>query len=84
MRKLLVAAFAVLPALRATGPTYPTRQISAIVPASAGGPTDTIGRHRDGARSAGLGQTVIIENVGGASVRLRPVAWRAPILTAIR
>jgi len=63
-----VAAFAVLAGIAsAQAQTYPTRQISAIVPASAGGPTDTIGRIVMARVQQALGQTVIIENVGGAS-----------------
>lgn len=46
---------------------YPTRTITAIVPASAGGPTDTIGRIVTQHMQTTLGQSVVIENVGGAS-----------------
>ena len=68
MRKLLVAAFAVLAGIAsARAQPYPTRQITAVVPASAGGPTDTIGRIVMARVQQALGQTVIIENIGGAS-----------------
>lgn len=46
---------------------YPTRPITAVVPASAGGPTDVIGRIVMARVQQALGQTIVIENVGGAS-----------------
>src|SRR5256714_15272181 len=46
---------------------YPTRAITAIVPASAGGPTDTIARIVMTRAQQLLGQTIVIENIGGAS-----------------
>ena len=46
---------------------YPVRPITMIVPASAGGPTDTIGRILSERMGVSLGQSVIIENIGGAS-----------------
>ena len=51
----------------ASAQSYPTRPVTAIVPASAGGPTDTIGRIVMARAQQLLGQTIIIENVGGAS-----------------
>jgi tripartite-type tricarboxylate transporter receptor subunit TctC len=68
MRPLLaaVACLAVV-ATGAAAQPYPTRSITAIVPASAGGPTDTIGRIVMARVQQTLGQTIIIENVGGAS-----------------
>ena len=51
----------------AVAQTYPTRPVIAIVPASAGGPTDTIARIIAERMSASLGANVVIENVGGAS-----------------
>jgi tripartite-type tricarboxylate transporter receptor subunit TctC len=47
--------------------TYPALTIAAIVPASAGGPTDTIGRIVMQHMQETLGQSIIIENIGGAS-----------------
>jgi tripartite-type tricarboxylate transporter receptor subunit TctC len=68
MRTLLaaVACLAVL-ATGAAAQPYPTRSITAVVPATAGGPTDTIGRIVMARVQQALGQTIIIENVGGAS-----------------
>ena len=68
MRKLLVAGLVLLAAAAsAQAQTYPTRQISTVVPASAGGPTDTIARIVMARAQQALGQTVVIENIGGAS-----------------
>jgi len=68
MQKLLIAALTTLAAIGgASAQTYPSRPVTAIVPASAGGPTDTIGRIVMARAQQLLGQTIIIENVGGAS-----------------
>jgi tripartite-type tricarboxylate transporter receptor subunit TctC len=45
---------------------YPTRPITIVVPAAAGGPTDTISRITAQAMSKVLGQQITIENAGGA------------------
>jgi tripartite-type tricarboxylate transporter receptor subunit TctC len=45
---------------------YPSRPISMVIPFAAGGPTDTVGRLIAQAMGAELGQTVVVENVGGA------------------
>ena len=68
MRKLLVAALVTAAGMSAaSAQPIPTRPVTAIVPASAGGPTDTIGRIVMARAQQLLGQTIIIENVGGAS-----------------
>jgi tripartite-type tricarboxylate transporter receptor subunit TctC len=68
MRKLLVATVALLlGVVGAQAQGYPARQITAVVPASAGGPTDTIGRIVMARVQQALGQTIVIENLGGAS-----------------
>jgi len=68
MRKILIAALATCAGIgAAVAQAYPTRAVTAIVPASAGGPTDTIGRIVMQRAQQLLGQTIIIENVGGAS-----------------
>jgi tripartite-type tricarboxylate transporter receptor subunit TctC len=64
-----LAAFAAATALTATAAfaqTYPDRSITMVVPFSAGGPTDTVGRLVAEKMSADLGQQIIVENVGGA------------------
>ncbi|WP_439573633.1 tripartite tricarboxylate transporter substrate-binding protein [Phreatobacter sp.] len=45
---------------------YPTRPITMIVPYAAGGPSDIIARLVAQSMGQTLGQTVVIENVGGA------------------
>lgn len=45
---------------------YPERQITMVVPFSAGGPTDTVARLVAEKMSGDLGQQIIVENVGGA------------------
>ena len=45
---------------------YPARQVTMIVPFPAGGPSDVVARIMADGMSRYLGQTVVIENVGGA------------------
>jgi tripartite-type tricarboxylate transporter receptor subunit TctC len=65
----LAAGTAALPALSrvARAQTYPTRPVTIIVGAAAGGPTDTIGRIITERMRASLGQSIIIENNGAAA-----------------
>jgi tripartite-type tricarboxylate transporter receptor subunit TctC len=60
--------------------TYPSRTITIVVPFPAGGSTDAIGRILSEHMQASLGQSVIIENAGGAggSVGVGRVARAAP------
>ncbi len=60
---LLVAASAFCPAW---AQTYPAKTISLIVPYPAGGPSDFFARKLQPDAAAKLGQTMIIENIGGA------------------
>ena len=46
--------------------SFPTKPVTMIVPFTAGGPTDTVARSLAQAMGKTLGQTVIVENVGGA------------------
>lgn len=46
--------------------SFPSRSITMLVPAAAGGPSDTVGRLVAQAMSAKLGQQVVVENKGGA------------------
>jgi tripartite-type tricarboxylate transporter receptor subunit TctC len=50
----------------ANAQTYPSRPITMIVPFAAGGPMDVVGRVLAERMRTSLGQTIIIENVGGA------------------
>ena len=45
---------------------YPDRAITVIVPAAAGGPTDTVARLVGESMGRTLGQQIVVENVGGA------------------
>ena len=65
---LAAAALSILAsAAGAQAQSYPAKPITMIVPANAGGPTDTIGRILAAGMQGALGQNVIIENIGGAS-----------------
>src|SRR5688572_20495449 len=59
---------------------YPTKPITLIVPAAAGGPTDTVSRLIAESMSRTLGQTVLVENLGGAggTLAMARVAKAAP------
>jgi tripartite-type tricarboxylate transporter receptor subunit TctC len=82
MRKFAVAmalaAFAGVALVQAQ--TYPTRQITLVVPFPPGGSTDVAARILAEHMRARLGQPVIIENVGGAggSIAVGRVARAAP------
>jgi tripartite-type tricarboxylate transporter receptor subunit TctC len=51
----------------ANAQSYPTRPITAIVGYAAGGPTDTIARIVTERMKSALGQSILVENVTGAS-----------------
>ena len=82
MRRLIAAvALAVIAGFAsAQAQTFPSRQITLIVPFPPGGSTDTIARIMAEKMRALLGQPVIIENVGGAggSIAVGRVARAAP------
>ena len=68
IRRMLLAATALV---ALTGSVlaqadYPSQTITMIVPFSAGGSTDTVGRLIAEPMTKKLGQQVIVENVGGA------------------
>ena len=64
----LAAGAAALPAVSriARAQAYPTRPITMIVPFAAGGATDTFARIIAERMRSSLGQTIVIENAGGA------------------
>src|SRR6058998_156944 len=82
MRKPIVAialmAFAGIAGVQAQ--TYPSRQLTIVVPFPPGGSTDVVGRIMAEKMRPLLGQPVIIENVGGAggSIAVGRVARAAP------
>ncbi|MGK9287005.1 tripartite tricarboxylate transporter substrate-binding protein [Sinorhizobium meliloti] len=70
MKKILTAALAAA-SMAMSAPAfaqedYPSRPITILVPAAAGGPSDTVARLVAEAMKADLGQQVLIENAGGA------------------
>jgi len=62
------AALAMLLALTgmAGAETFPSRTLTMVIPFAAGGPTDVLGRVMAARMGEILGQTVIVENIGGA------------------
>jgi tripartite-type tricarboxylate transporter receptor subunit TctC len=83
-RALIVGAFALVTAIAPQGAAaqtaFPTKPITIVVPAAAGGPTDTVARLVAESMSRTLGQTVLIENLGGAggTIAMARVAKAAP------
>jgi hypothetical protein len=68
LRELLLSlAFATAGIGSTAAQVYPSRPITVVVPAPAGGPGDTIARLLAEPMRGSLGQPVIIENVGGAN-----------------
>jgi len=65
LRQLLVLIAAALAAGAVTAQSYPSKPVRLIVGFPAGGPADIFGRTFAQALSAGLGQTVIVENKSG-------------------
>jgi len=68
MKRVLAAGcmFATMIAVAVAQP-YPSRPITMVVPFGAGGPTDALARIMAQRMSTALGQTVLVENVTGAS-----------------
>ena len=80
MRRMTFAAALIVAAGSAAAQDYPARPITIVVPAAAGGPTDTISRITAQAMSKLLGQQILIENIGGAggTIGTRRVVRAAP------
>lgn len=68
MRKWLLASVVLLVGgvSAASAQTYPTRNITMMIPFAAGGPTDTVGRLIAESMSKTLGKTIVVENLAGA------------------
>src|SRR5260221_4264634 len=79
MKRLLATAFFLM-AGAAGAQQFPSRPITLISPFPPGGSTDTTARIIADAMRPALGQTVVVENVGGAngSIALARVARSAP------
>ncbi len=82
MRKFLAIAFAVLAGIdiASAQDVYPSRPITLVVPYPAGGVTDTLARLVADRMKNTLGQSVVVENVGGAggSIGIGRVARATP------
>jgi tripartite-type tricarboxylate transporter receptor subunit TctC len=67
MKKTMIAALAATLALTgAARAEFPDRTLTMVIPFAAGGPTDVLGRIMAQSMGEALGQTIIVENVGGA------------------
>ena len=67
MRRLMACVFALMAwCSPAPAQTYPSRTVTVIVPFPAGGPSDVVARIVTEHMGRTLGQTLVIENVGGA------------------
>jgi tripartite-type tricarboxylate transporter receptor subunit TctC len=81
MKKMFAAALAIMAgAASATAQTYPSRQITLVVPFPPGGSTDVAARIMAEKMRPIIGQPIIIENVGGAggSIAVGRVARAQP------
>ena len=65
MTRALLAVFLVI-STQAFAQTYPAKPVRVVVPFPPGGPTDVVARGIAQKMTEGLGQTVVIENRGGA------------------
>ena len=66
-KAILAAAIAALTMVGQAGAEdFPTRPVTMVIPFAAGGPTDVLGRVVGQRMGEILGQSVVIENVGGA------------------
>jgi tripartite-type tricarboxylate transporter receptor subunit TctC len=63
----IVSSAVILGLVEANAQSYPSRPITAIVGYAAGGPTDTIARIVTERMKSALGQSILVENVTGAS-----------------
>jgi tripartite-type tricarboxylate transporter receptor subunit TctC len=80
MKKLFVIACLLGSIASAAAQPYPSHPVTMVVPFGAGGPTDALARILAQRMSAPLGQTVLVENVTGASgtIGITRVARAAP------
>ena len=78
--RIILATFVFAFSSFASAQAYPTKPITMIVPFAAGGPTDTVARTVGAIMSKSLGQTVLIENAGGAggNIGIEKVAKASP------
>jgi tripartite-type tricarboxylate transporter receptor subunit TctC len=65
-KKLSIVAAGVLLSTGAAHAQYPDKAITMVVPFAAGGPTDTVARAIAEAMRPAMGQSIVVENKGGA------------------
>lgn len=77
---ILIAGFVSLIISPASAQKYPDKVVTIVIPFTAGGPTDTVGRLMAQPMTTVLKQQVIIENIGGAggTIAASRVARSAP------
>ena len=77
---IMAVAAAIAPQSAGAQAAYPAKSITLVVPAAAGGPTDTVARLIGESMGKTLGQSVIVENVGGAggTIGMTRVSKAAP------
>jgi len=80
LKKLMFAGLTLAAAGATHAADYPARAITMIIPFSAGGPTDVIGRILGQTMAKSLGQSVVVENATGAggTIAAGKVARAAP------
>lgn len=78
--RISVAALALAPLVVAAQADFPSKPVTLVVPFAAGGPSDKIARDLAEALRKPLGQTVIVDNTGGAggTIGSAKVAKAAP------
>lgn len=81
-RRMLTGALigAALLAAPAGAQTFPTQQITMVIPFAPGGPTDVVGRMLADVMARDLGQPVVVQNVGGGggTIGVRRVVQSRP------
>ncbi|CAN7624189.1 tripartite tricarboxylate transporter substrate binding protein [Variovorax sp. LjRoot175] len=79
-RRRVLSAAALLPLAARAQASYPSKPIRMIIPFAAGGATDVLGRDLGQAMTQSLGQSFVVENMGGGAgvPALNTVARAAP------